>query len=147
MNKYKKELSENGFTILPQIYSDDEIEQIISAIEKIDTTKQTVRKSADLFAIRQFLKDNTAIKDLIFTKKLKSVIEKIAGNDFFVVKSIYFDKPSRSNWYVPYHQDLTISVEKSRTRRLQKLDSQTKSVFCSASCIHFRKHHHASCSS
>ena len=29
-----------------------------------------------------------------------------------MVKSIYFDKPSSSNWYVSYHQDLTISVNK-----------------------------------
>jgi ectoine hydroxylase-related dioxygenase (phytanoyl-CoA dioxygenase family) len=28
------------------------------------------------------------------------------------VKSIYFDKPETSNWYVSYHQDLTISVDK-----------------------------------
>jgi len=35
-----------------------------------------------------------------------------AGNHFFVVKSIYFDKPPLSNWFVSWHQDLTISVEK-----------------------------------
>jgi ectoine hydroxylase-related dioxygenase (phytanoyl-CoA dioxygenase family) len=29
-----------------------------------------------------------------------------------VVKSIYFDKPEKSNWFVSYHQDLTISVDK-----------------------------------
>jgi ectoine hydroxylase-related dioxygenase (phytanoyl-CoA dioxygenase family) len=34
------------------------------------------------------------------------------GENFFVVKSIYFDKPGSSNWYVSYHQDLTISVDK-----------------------------------
>lgn len=28
-----------------------------------------------------------------------------------MVKSIYFDKPKTSNWYVAYHQDLTISVD------------------------------------
>jgi hypothetical protein len=32
--------------------------------------------------------------------------------NYFVVKSIYFDKPETSNWYVPYHPDLTISVDK-----------------------------------
>ena len=26
------------------------------------------------------------------------------------MKSIYFDKPAGSNWFVSYHQDLTISV-------------------------------------
>ncbi len=36
----------------------------------------------------------------------------LAAIDNFVVKSIYFDKPASSNWYVPYHQDLTISVDK-----------------------------------
>lgn len=34
------------------------------------------------------------------------------GGDYFVVKSIYFDKPERSNWFVAWHQDLTISVDK-----------------------------------
>jgi ectoine hydroxylase-related dioxygenase (phytanoyl-CoA dioxygenase family) len=29
-----------------------------------------------------------------------------------VVKSIYFDKPEQSNWFVAYHQDLTISVDR-----------------------------------
>lgn len=34
------------------------------------------------------------------------------GENYFTVKSIYFDKPEKSNWYVAYHQDLTISVDK-----------------------------------
>lgn len=44
----------------------------------------------------------TSTKSLI--KSLETII--------FVVKSIYFDKPEKSNWYVSYHQDLTISVDK-----------------------------------
>ncbi|PIY10840.1 MAG: phytanoyl-CoA dioxygenase [Flexibacter sp. CG_4_10_14_3_um_filter_32_15] len=112
VSKHKKELLENGFTILPNIYSSDEIEKISACIDEIDTSKSTVRKSVDLFAIRQFLKENPEINNLIFTKKLKSILQKFAGNNFFVVKSIYFDKPQNSNWYVPYHQDLTISVDK-----------------------------------
>lgn len=35
---------------------------------------------------------------------------------YFVVKSIYFDKPESSNWYVSYHQDLTISVDNKVAR-------------------------------
>lgn len=34
------------------------------------------------------------------------------GSNFFIAKSIYFDKPPESNWFVAYHQDLTISVDK-----------------------------------
>jgi ectoine hydroxylase-related dioxygenase (phytanoyl-CoA dioxygenase family) len=46
--------------------------------------------------------------------KLKSLITKHAGPDYFVIKSIYFDKPERSNWFVAWHQDLTISVDQKR---------------------------------
>jgi len=49
---------------------------------------------------------------LIFNDKLKSIIKEIVGNNYFLVKSIYYDKPETSNWYVSYHQDLTISVDK-----------------------------------
>lgn len=106
------ELSTQGFSIIEDIYNDDEIKQILKAINQVDTSKETFRKSADLFAIRQFLKEVPAVYKLIFNENLKAVIKSNFGNDYFVVKSIYFDKPEQSNWFVAYHQDLTISVDK-----------------------------------
>ncbi|WP_316783136.1 phytanoyl-CoA dioxygenase family protein [Pedobacter frigiditerrae] len=106
------QISTQGFSIIPNIYNDDEIEQILKAINQVDTSKDTFRKSADLFAIRQFLKEVPAVHDLIFNEKLKAIIQSTFGDNYFVVKSIYFDKPEQSNWFVAYHQDLTISVDK-----------------------------------
>jgi ectoine hydroxylase-related dioxygenase (phytanoyl-CoA dioxygenase family) len=110
--KHKIEIAENGFTIVDNIYSEQEINQILLAIDKADNDKETFRKSADLFAIRQFLKEIPSTTNLIFNDKLRNVVKQLLGNNFFVVKSIYFDKPETSNWYVSYHQDLTISVDK-----------------------------------
>ncbi|MGE8242800.1 MAG: phytanoyl-CoA dioxygenase family protein [Sphingobacterium sp.] len=62
------------------------------------------------------IKEIPAIYTIIFNDNLKDVISKLLGADHFIVKSIYFDKPATSNWYVSYHQDLTISV-------LEKIDS------------------------
>lgn len=110
---YKKELETNGFTILDPIYSLVEIENICNEIEKIsDSTNLTFRKTKDLFAIRQFLKEAPSVEKLIFNNVLKEILESIFGKEYFVVKSIYFDKPEESNWFVGYHQDLTISVDK-----------------------------------
>ncbi len=81
-------------------------------INQATTDKDTFRKSADLFAIRQFLKEVPSTLDIIFNRKLKNVLKQFPGDNYFVVKSIYFDKPQTSNWYVSYHQDLTISVDK-----------------------------------
>lgn len=109
---YKEQLHNEGYTIINSIYTIDEIEAIINIINHTDKSKDTYRKSVDLFAIRQFLKEIPEMVNVIFNEKLKNTINQIIGNEYFIVKSIYFDKPETSNWYVPYHQDLTISVDK-----------------------------------
>lgn len=70
------------------------------------------RKTSDLFAIRQFFKEIPGAADIIFNSNLNKIIAEILGAGSFVVKSIYFEKPEGSNWFVAYHQDLTISVNK-----------------------------------
>ncbi|WP_312900408.1 phytanoyl-CoA dioxygenase family protein [Chryseobacterium taichungense] len=112
LQNHKDLIQDNGFTIINNIFSDEETEKIREFIQHIDTSKETFRKSEDLFAIRQFLKEIPSVKDLIFNENIKSIIKDIFGSGYFVVKSIYFDKPEKSNWYVAYHQDLTISVDR-----------------------------------
>ena len=109
--KHIDQLTNEGFTILENIYSTEEVEQILASIEKVDKTKETVRKSTEFFAIRQFLKELPESVKLIFTDNFKTLIRQLIGEKYFVVKSIYFDKPGTSNWFVSYHQDLTISVD------------------------------------
>ena len=112
LQNHKTEISDKGFTIINDVFSEKEINQIIDVINSIDTSKETFRKSEDLFAIRQFLKEVPESHQLIFNDTIKKIINEIFGKNYFVVKSIYFDKPEKSNWYVSYHQDLTISVDK-----------------------------------
>lgn len=110
--KAKEQLLKQGFTILENIYSDKEVSLLLNVIDGVDSSKETFRKSADLFAIRQFLKEIPQAQEIIFNKKLQTIIQEFFGQHYFVVKSIYFDKPENSNWFVAYHQDLTISVDK-----------------------------------
>lgn len=112
VNQAQQELIKNGFSIIEGIYSEFEVQEILHQINQTDQTNTTFRKSAELFAIRQFLKEVPQTTELIFNTKLNQLINEVIGNNFFIVKSIYFDKPVESNWYVAYHQDLTISVDK-----------------------------------
>lgn len=112
LSKQKQIIAEEGFTVINGIYSDAEVNTIVKVIETVDTSGATFRKSADLFAIRQFLKEVPDTLPLLLNDKLKEVIASIFGSDYFIVKSIYFDKPGTSNWFVAYHQDLTISVDR-----------------------------------
>lgn len=111
MQKHLNELTDKGYTIIPDVFSHSECNEILGQIEQADTDSGTFRKSADLFAIRQFLK-GVPVKDVIFNNNLNTIIQALFGPDFFVTKSIYFDKPAQSNWFVSYHQDLTISVDR-----------------------------------
>ncbi|MBF4466595.1 phytanoyl-CoA dioxygenase family protein [Flavobacterium sp. LC2016-12] len=109
------EIDTEGFTIINAVYTKNEIEKLISLIENNTENKSdtaTFRKSQDLFAIRQFHKEIPETLPYIFNQNLKDVIEATFGEGYFITKSIYFDKPEKSNWFVAYHQDLTISVDK-----------------------------------
>jgi len=102
----------NGYQLIEGFYNGDEVAALLNLINDVDTTNDTFRKMGDLFAIRQFLRELPATASIIFNDKLRATLSLIFGTKYFVVKSIYFDKPSGSNWYVSYHQDLTISVDK-----------------------------------
>jgi ectoine hydroxylase-related dioxygenase (phytanoyl-CoA dioxygenase family) len=106
------EFESKGFIIINDIYNDEEVKSIIGIIADAPANNETFRKTKDLFAIRQFIKEIPQACTFIFNKKLRDVIDQLFGKDFFVTKSIYFDKPANSNWFVAYHQDLTISVDK-----------------------------------
>ncbi|PIF32942.1 phytanoyl-CoA dioxygenase PhyH [Flavobacterium sp. 9] len=114
MNSLNK-INSEGFAIINNIYSENEVEKLISLIENVTenaSENATFRKSQDLFAIRQFHKEIPETLPFIFNQNLENIIESNFGKGYFITKSIYFDKPEKSNWFVAYHQDLTISVDK-----------------------------------
>ncbi|WP_281235210.1 phytanoyl-CoA dioxygenase family protein [Flavobacterium gelatinilyticum] len=110
-----EEIHSEGFSIINNVFTESEIENIISLIEKTtgnNPENSTFRKSQDLFAIRQFHKEVPETLPFIFNQNVQDIIESNFGKGYFITKSIYFDKPENSNWFVAYHQDLTISVDK-----------------------------------
>lgn len=105
-------LDKQGYIILDNLYSPTEVQQIITCIE--DTTQnqssEGFLKTNDLFAIRQLLKNIPHLKKVLLNKNLRSLLSNIYRAPYFLTKGIYFDKPPTSNWFVPYHQDISISV-------------------------------------
>ncbi|WP_074407425.1 phytanoyl-CoA dioxygenase family protein [Aquimarina megaterium] len=110
--KNKIELEENGYSVLTNLYSENEISQILTCIENTEQERNSFLKTKDLFAIRQLTKNVSGLTELLFNAKLITLISDLSESDYFLTKAIYFDKPSESNWFVGYHQDLSISVDK-----------------------------------
>ena len=85
----------------------------MSCIENAEQKESSFLKTKDLFAICQLLKNIPELTELVFNRKLTELISELSESDcYFLTKAIYFDKPSASNWFVAYHQDLSISVDK-----------------------------------
>jgi len=118
--KYKKnkiELEQKGYSITSKIYNNNEVLQIIQTLESIEENSQSIIKTKELFAIRQLMIVKPELWNIIQNKNLNELITDIGRANCFLTKAIYFDKPKQSNWFVSYHQDLSINVtEKSEVR-------------------------------
>lgn len=108
----QQRISEAGFAVINDVYTADELALISDAIDRADRSNASFRQSGGLFAIRRFLLEVSDVKPIIFNDRLTQTIATLFGTDYFPVKAIYFDKPEKSNWFVAYHQDLMISVDK-----------------------------------
>lgn len=103
-------LQVNGYAITDNLYSDTEIQKIISCIENNQKENDAFLRTNNLFAIRQLLMNVPQLKTYLFNSKLKTLLNNLFEDDYFLTKAIYFDKPKTSNWFVAYHQDLSIPV-------------------------------------
>ncbi|GGG39083.1 phytanoyl-CoA dioxygenase [Dokdonia pacifica] len=109
-------LEKQGYFILDDVYSISEIQQITTHVDQASQNSEGFLKTNDLFAVRQLLKNIPKLKEVLFNTHLISLLSTIYKTKYFLTKAIYFDKPPTSNWFVPYHQDLSISVN-------QKIDT------------------------
>ncbi|MFY0630112.1 MAG: phytanoyl-CoA dioxygenase family protein [Flavobacteriaceae bacterium] len=100
--KHTKELEAQGFSIAENIFSEIELQNLIQLIES---------NSSD-FSIRQLVNRVPEIQKVIFeNQSFRDLFDSICDKRYFLSKAIYFNKPSKSNWFVGYHQDMSISVK------------------------------------
>ncbi|PIA79556.1 hypothetical protein BFR04_01555 [Gaetbulibacter sp. 4G1] len=101
------ELNERGFSISSQVFNTSELENISELINSF-LEKNNFQK----YAIRSLFKNIPKLFEYISSiPGFNHFKDSVLSKDYFLTKSIYFNKPNMSNWFVPYHQDLSISVK------------------------------------
>lgn len=83
---------------------------IIKDIENILASYFNKNTDVDQYAIRKLFQVIPALQVLFELP----IIKELRKKGYFLTKSIYFNKPALSNWFVSYHQDLSISVKEKR---------------------------------
>ncbi len=88
----------DGFAIILSCLDDSWIRRLS---ESLDATQ---------YAQRNLLRE-PIIQELAQSQEVRRVIASVLGPNSFAVKGILFNKTQKSNWKVPWHQDLTITVQ------------------------------------
>ncbi len=117
----KAELAKNGYAILEHFYNNKEVTALINCINhSINNDNRRFTKTKDVIAIRQLINDIPELKKILFNNPIKILLSTLFKTNYFLTKAIYFDKPKESNWFVAFHQDLSISVDKKVTLKNYK---------------------------
>jgi hypothetical protein len=101
------EYEQSGFAIVRSVVGMDDINLLRESIEAL-------RQSPHSPGLRNLLSRCEAVRRLAISAALCDIAISILGKNARPVRAILFDKTPDSNWYGPWHQDLTIAVKQRR---------------------------------
>jgi len=99
----------DGFQIVPSLISDSECNLLAAELSALFESQQTSAKNK-IGGVRNLLRNSLRVNETATSANLVSCLEGLLGRKVFPVRAIFFDKTAESNWHVPWHQDLTITV-------------------------------------
>jgi ectoine hydroxylase-related dioxygenase (phytanoyl-CoA dioxygenase family) len=102
---------DDGFQIIASLISDGECDLLASELSALFESQQNSAKNK-IGGVRNLLRNSSRANETATSAKLVSCLERLLGRKVFPVRAIFFDKTTKSNWGVPWHQDLSIAVAK-----------------------------------
>lgn len=108
IKNFDKRLAAKGFVIASHVYTRKEIGKMGLILHHYKT--ENPQENGSVYAIRNLLNEIPALREILLNNNLKKILSNIDAN-LFLSKAIFFDKPALSNWYVTWHQDITINVK------------------------------------
>jgi Phytanoyl-CoA dioxygenase (PhyH) len=116
VNDPLQQLTRDGFTILPQVYSLAEIQPLVAqlqrTLEQADNACGSIRsRGGAIYAARNFLQLFPPAADVWRRPALIEFLHAVLGSESGLVRALYFDKPPEQTWSLPWHRDTTIAVQ------------------------------------
>ncbi|MCZ6835848.1 MAG: phytanoyl-CoA dioxygenase family protein [Planctomycetota bacterium] len=105
------ELQYDGFTIIPDVLDQGQVESLRASIRVIEEAEPVHQRKGSMYAIRNLMDVVPAVRELASSDSVRHLIESRRGVSAFVVRAILFDKSPDANWKVTWHQDTAIAVQ------------------------------------
>lgn len=104
LTKFEKD----GFALIKNPFRTGQIESLADEVERY----RLETNSALQAGFRNFLRQSKIAKEFATCYEIRQIVSTFLGATAIPVRSILFDKTPASNWYVTWHQDRSIAVEK-----------------------------------
>lgn len=100
----------DGFGLIENVLNESQVDQLWESIDGVLSTEESLQHKGSKYATRHLLKRSALVREYALSLPLKRIAEQIVGNDAIAVRAMLMDKTPEANWYVAWHQDLTIAV-------------------------------------
>ena len=106
-----EQLRSLGYWICQPVLSHCEMGEAITQISRLESSGYQRVAAGGTYAIRNLFEAVPALRTLALHPNLMGFARAVLGQSARPVRGIFFDKVPQANWKVPWHQDLTISVD------------------------------------
>jgi ectoine hydroxylase-related dioxygenase (phytanoyl-CoA dioxygenase family) len=97
-----------GFAIVRQVVDDTVVASLAEAVQALLAT------AGRPHGLRNVASMVPEVRDLAGSPRVAAIVRSALGGAGRLVRSVLFDKVPGANWKVPWHQDLTIAVDRRR---------------------------------
>lgn len=118
MNDWLLQIQTQGFALIPRAITPDVAAELA---QRLSQSLQTESKQGSplatrgtVYAARNPLEVIPNVATLWQQSQLGELLKAILGNDFGLVRGLFFDKPPGHSWWLPWHKDLTIAVQNNQ---------------------------------
>ena len=93
----KEKISGEGFAVIENVFTDEEVENLLSCISRVDSSKPALRKTNGLFAIRQLFKEVPEAVEIIFNGNFNLIFKNIWKRLFLLLSLFTLINPKNQS--------------------------------------------------
>ena len=107
-------IHEDGYAMIPNVLTPSETDaacdSLMSALSDPNAKSAIRSQAGTLYAARNVLDLWPESQSIWKTGPLPDLLRSLLGEDFGLVRGLFFDKPPRQTWALGWHKDRTIAV-------------------------------------
>lgn len=113
LTSFASGIESEGFAIIPASLESDAIPLWTRKLDRVlqDSDAAIKNRKGTVYAARNIITEVPEACSLWQTETLQAHLRQILGDDFVLVRALYFDKHPQRTWSLPWHKDMTIAVK------------------------------------